>query len=83
MSEKIFLPKWGMTMSEAHIGRWLKQVGDHVSEGEELVEVESDKILNTLTSPIDGILTEILIPSDRDVEVGTELATITPNNEIG
>ncbi len=82
MHEIIYLPKWGMTMTEAHIGRWLKQVGDQVSIGEELVEVESDKALNCLTSPIDGILTDILVPAGEDVAVGTELAIVTPLDEV-
>lgn len=77
MTETIYMPKWGMTMTEGHIGRWLKQVGDRVSAGDELVEVESDKVLNALTSPVDGVLTEILVPAGEDVEVGTELAVIT------
>ena len=77
MVEIIYAPKWGMTMSEAHIGRWLKAVGDPVAAGEELVEIESEKITNTLTSPVDGVLTEILVLSEQDVPVGTELAKIT------
>ncbi len=77
MVETIYAPKWGMTMSEAHIGRWLKNVGDRVSAGDELVEIESEKITNTLTSPVDGILSEILVQSEQDVPVGTELAKIT------
>jgi pyruvate/2-oxoglutarate dehydrogenase complex dihydrolipoamide acyltransferase (E2) component len=34
---EVLLPKWGMTMQEATISRWLVADGDHVSEGQPLV----------------------------------------------
>lgn len=79
MPETLFLPKWGMTMTEGRISRWLKQVGDAVAAEEEVVEVETDKVLNVLTAPVAGKLTAILVPEGETVPVGTELGTITPN----
>lgn len=78
MSETIFLPKWGMTMSEGTVVNWLKQEGDAVEQGEGLVEVETDKVVNTLESPVSGLLESILVPEGETVEVGTELAIINP-----
>jgi pyruvate dehydrogenase E2 component (dihydrolipoamide acetyltransferase) len=79
MPETLFLPKWGMTMTEGRISRWLKQVGDAVAAEEEVVEVETDKVLNVLTAPVAGKLTAILVPEGETVPVGTELGTITPD----
>ncbi len=76
MTETIFLPKWGMTMTEGRVIRWLKQAGDPVRAGDELVEVETDKVLNAIPAPIDGVLTEILVAADETVPVGTELGII-------
>lgn len=78
MSESVFLPKRGLTMIEATIVNWLKKEGDLVAADEELVEVETDKVVNTLTAPIAGVLTQILVKEQETVEVGTELAVITP-----
>jgi pyruvate dehydrogenase E2 component (dihydrolipoamide acetyltransferase) len=78
MPETIFLPKWGMTMTEGRVARWLKQVGDRVKADEELVEIETDKAMSVVTAPIDGVLTQILVEADNTVPVGTELGTITP-----
>ena len=41
---KITLPKWGLSMKEARVIGWLKEVGAAVTAGEELVEIESEKI---------------------------------------
>jgi 2-oxoglutarate dehydrogenase E2 component (dihydrolipoamide succinyltransferase) len=78
MPESVFLPKWGLTMTEATILHWLKQEGDSVAADEELVEVETDKVVNTLTAPVAGVLSQILVKEQETVEVGTELAVITP-----
>jgi 2-oxoglutarate dehydrogenase E2 component (dihydrolipoamide succinyltransferase) len=78
MPESVFLPKWGLTMTEATIVHWLKQEGDVVAADAELVEVETDKVVNTLTAPVAGVLAQILVKEGETVEVGTELAVITP-----
>ena len=77
MVEIVYLPKWGMTMTEALIVEWLKSEGDSVEEGEDLVEVETDKVTNTLQAPCAGILTTITAHEDDIVEVGDEVAKIT------
>lgn len=79
MPETVFLPKWGMTMTEAIIAHWFVAEGDKVSEGQDLVEVETDKAVNTLPAPVSGKLTAILVPAGETVEVGTELAIISPD----
>ncbi|MGQ0569453.1 MAG: biotin/lipoyl-containing protein, partial [Armatimonadota bacterium] len=40
---EIYLPRVGATMEEGKILRWLKAVGDNVTAGEEIVEIETDK----------------------------------------
>ena len=44
MHHNIILPDLGQTTSEAKIVQWLKKPGDHVSRGEPIVAVETDKV---------------------------------------
>jgi pyruvate/2-oxoglutarate dehydrogenase complex dihydrolipoamide acyltransferase (E2) component len=73
---KVLLPQWGMGMSEGKIVKWLKAVGDTVSEDEPLAEIEAEKTTETLESPAAGVLTEILFDADQTVEVRTPIAVI-------
>jgi pyruvate dehydrogenase E2 component (dihydrolipoamide acetyltransferase) len=77
MSEGIYLPKWGMTMIEALVVNWLKSIGDELEEGEDLVVVETDKVTNTISAPISGKLTEILVNEGEYAEVGAKLGIIS------
>lgn len=77
MNEAIVLPKWGMTMTEGAVAKWLKQVGDSFAQGENLAEVETEKVNTYLEAPAAGTLIEILIPEGQMVPVGTELAIIS------
>ena len=58
MSCEILMPKFGLTMTEGTVTKWLKSVGDQVKKGEPLLEVETEKITNVVESPADGILKE-------------------------
>ena len=42
------MPKWGMTMEEGKVTDWLISEGEVVSEGDEIVEIETDKISNVV-----------------------------------
>ena len=51
----VAVPKWGIEMVEGTITGWNKQVGDPVDKGDEIFEMESDKIVNVWESPVDGV----------------------------
>ena len=74
----VILPKWGMTMQEATVVRWLKAEGDTVSKGEALLEVETDKVDAAVEAPIDGTLVERRAADGDVVEVGGVVAVIEP-----
>ncbi len=67
-------------MNEASVGRWLKKSGDTVAAGEDLFEVETEKVATMVQSPAAGILT-IAVPEGRTVEIGTVLAVIAEPGE--
>ncbi|RWF86827.1 biotin/lipoyl-containing protein [Mesorhizobium sp.] len=76
MTTDIILPSSGMGIEEATIVRWLKKVGDAVSEGEIVVEVETAKATVEIEAPASGILTTIVAPEGATVEVNAIIGTI-------
>ncbi|WP_310678471.1 biotin/lipoyl-containing protein, partial [Burkholderia multivorans] len=40
----ITMPKWGLSMEQGQVNGWLKAVGERVSKGDEVLDVETDKI---------------------------------------
>ncbi|MCT7657842.1 biotin/lipoyl-containing protein [Mycobacterium deserti] len=76
MRVEVRLPQWGMGMTEGEVVLWLKEVGEPIAEGEELVEIETAKVNETLESPASGTLVEVLADVGAVVEVRGVLAVI-------
>ena len=79
MSGKIFpvsMPKWGMTMEEGKVTDWLISEGEVVSEGDEIVEIETDKISNVVESQTSGILVRQLVAEGSTYKVGSLIGVI-------
>ena len=74
----VVVPKWGLTMEEAEVLRWLKAVGDTVTEGEPILELETDKATGEVEAPASGVLSEMLVESGQLVEPGQLVARIDP-----
>ena len=62
----IVMPRLSDSMEEGTILQWLKQVGDEVAVGEELVEIETDKANMAYETDVAGTLTEILAQEGDD-----------------
>lgn len=75
---RVVMPKWGLSMSRGTITQWLVSVGDHVEEGTDLAEVETDKIAGTLESTQDGLLRAIVADAGDDVPVSATIALLAP-----
>ena len=73
---EVRLPALGESVTEGTVSRWLKQVGDSVTEDEPLLEVSTDKVDTEIPSPTAGTLLEIRVGEDESVEVGAVLAII-------
>lgn len=76
MSTKVILPKSGMGIEEATVSRWLKVVGDNVTQGEPLVEVETAKAVQEIEAPATGKLTAIYVTAGQEAAVNTEIGLI-------
>ncbi|MFS0781925.1 dihydrolipoamide acetyltransferase family protein [Bacillus sp. 1P06AnD] len=70
----------GEGMTEGEITSYLIKEGDPVTIDEPLVEVQTDKVVAELPSPISGIVKQILFPVGSTVSVGTTLLTIEPEH---
>jgi 2-oxoglutarate dehydrogenase E2 component (dihydrolipoamide succinyltransferase) len=79
MDEKILVPVFGESITEATVAKWLKKEGDTVEVDEAIVELETDKVNLEVPSPIDGILSEISSKDGETVEVGALLGIISQN----
>ena len=70
------MPELGNEITEAMIDAFLKDVGEEVSEGEEIVSITTPKVTMDLEAPASGTVLELLVEEDEIVAVGTVLAVI-------
>ncbi|MGI8938199.1 MAG: dihydrolipoamide acetyltransferase family protein [Iamia sp.] len=73
---EIQMPQLGETVTEGTITKWLKSVGDEITEDEAIVEVSTDKVDSEIPSPVSGTITEIKVEEGDTVDVGAVLAVV-------
>jgi 2-oxoglutarate dehydrogenase E2 component (dihydrolipoamide succinyltransferase) len=73
MAVDIKVPALGESVTEASVGRWLKQAGDAVEMDDPLVEIETDKVTLEVNAPAAGTLTDIVAQEGANVAVGAIL----------
>src|SRR6478672_3430219 len=72
----IKVPQLGESIVEATVSRWLKNEGDHVAEGDNLVELETDKITVEVPALASGVLTKRAVNEGDVVTVDQLLGEI-------
>lgn len=70
------LPRYGTSMEEATIVKWLKSTGDAVATGDSLCEIETEKVTTGYESPVAGRLAEIVAQEGDVTPVGGVLCRI-------
>jgi pyruvate dehydrogenase E2 component (dihydrolipoamide acetyltransferase) len=73
---EIVMPRLSDSMEEGVVLKWLKQVGDEVAVGDELVEIETDKANMAYESDVAGTLTEILAQEGETLAIGERIAIV-------
>jgi pyruvate dehydrogenase E2 component (dihydrolipoamide acetyltransferase) len=77
----VVMPRLSDSMEEGTILQWLKQVGDEIEVGDELVEIETDKANMAYESDVTGTLSEILVQEGETVAIGTPIARVGDSDE--
>lgn len=81
MAEYIVMPKLGFDMREGELNRWLKEVGETVTRGEVVAEIESDKATLDLESQVDGTLLHVIEEAGAIVPIGANMAIVGEEGE--
>jgi pyruvate dehydrogenase E2 component (dihydrolipoamide acetyltransferase) len=76
MATRITMPRLSDTMTEGTVAKWLKKVGDKISEGDILAEIETDKATMEFESFNSGTLLYVGIPEGQTAPVDSLLAVI-------
>ena len=76
MAVEIKVPTLGESIAEATVAKWIKNIGDSVTEDEPVVELETDKATLEVPAPASGIITSISAEVGDNVEVGGLLAML-------
>ena len=73
---QITMPKLSDTMLEGTLIKWHKKVGDKITVGDVIADVETDKATMEMEAFDDGTITEIIVPEGGVVKVGQPLANL-------
>ena len=73
---EVKLPPIAEGVDKANVSYWHRAAGDSVKEGEDLVELVTDKATFNLPAPVSGMVKEILVNEGDEVKVGQILAKI-------
>src|SRR3990167_4219192 len=76
MSIEIKVPLLPESISEASVATWYKKVGEAVKRDENLVDLETDKVMLEVPSPTDGVLKEIIKDTGSTVHAQEVIAVI-------
>lgn len=76
MSIEVKVPVLPESVADATVATWHKKVGDKVTRDENLVDLETDKVVLEVPAPADGVLTEILFQTGATVGSGQLLGKI-------
>ncbi|MCX6119157.1 MAG: dihydrolipoamide acetyltransferase family protein [Proteobacteria bacterium] len=81
MAKIIVMPKLSDTMEEGAVANWLKKEGESIDEGQDLVEIETDKATMAFASNAEGVVLKILLEPKKTAALGTPLCVIGAKGE--
>ena len=81
MAQLIVMPKLSDTMEEGAVANWLKKEGEAIDEGQDLVEIETDKATMTFASSAEGVVLKILLEPRKSVPLNAPMCVIGKKGE--
>jgi pyruvate dehydrogenase E2 component (dihydrolipoamide acetyltransferase) len=79
----VLMPQLGETVAEGKITQWFKSAGDTIKPGDNLFEIETDKVSMEVPSTAAGVLAEIRVPAGAVAPVGAVVAVIADGAAAG
>src|SRR5438552_16409377 len=76
MQVEVKVPQLSESVSEATLVAWRKKAGEAVKRDENLIDVETDKVVLELPAPVDGVLAKIVKNDGESVTSGEVIAMI-------
>jgi pyruvate/2-oxoglutarate dehydrogenase complex dihydrolipoamide acyltransferase (E2) component len=76
VATRVVMPQAGQDLDTGTVTQWLKAVGDTVTKGEPLVEVETEKISLEMEAPASGVLLKILVPDKTPTPILSTIGII-------
>lgn len=81
MAHVVEMPKLSDTMTEGGVSSWLIKEGESVSEGDALLEIETDKATMEYYSPYEGTLLKILVEEGQTCDLSSPIAIVGEKGE--
>ena len=76
MKASVKMPRVSDTVDEVTVVAWKVAAGDSIAEGDPLIEVDADKAVVEVPSPVRGTVVELLVAVDADVVTGAPILTV-------
>jgi pyruvate dehydrogenase E2 component (dihydrolipoamide acetyltransferase) len=82
MADTINMPKLGFDMAEGTLVRWVKKVGESISKGDVLAEIETDKATVEVESSASGVVRKLLVDEGAVVPINSPIAIVGTAEEV-